>query len=114
MRRITTVLAACGLIGLPSGCITLFSKTDVVRSEEARRAVSFESPAVAETFHEAMKKQTGTVGGAYVGVPFVTLYSRQKTLSETAIFNDAVARCDGDQNGVITQAEAEIYANAMK
>jgi len=114
MRRTTTILAACALLGAAPGCITLFSKTDVLRAEEARRPIQFESPAVAEQFHTAMKEQNGTVGGAYVGVPFDTLYSRHKTLSEVAIFNDAVIRCDCDQNGFITQAEAEIYAKVVK
>ena len=111
---VTRLLAAAGaaaLLVFAPGCITLFSKTEVVRDGEARRPVTFESQQAAETFHTALKKQHPSLGGAYVGVPFVTLYSRDRVLSETARFNDAVARCDTDQDGVITEAEATVFAN---
>jgi hypothetical protein len=112
-RYMMLAIIGAGLAG-SMGCVTLFSKVDVVRSEEARKPVSFETPAAAETFNKARKDHDGSVGGAYVGVPFVTLYSRQKTLSEAAQFNDAVGRCDTDQNGTITEAEANIFANLGK
>ena len=92
------------------GCLTLFSKTEVVRSEEPRRRVKFENPQAAETFHTAVKQMNGGMGGAHLGVPFVTLYARHRQLSESAKFNDAVARCDTDQDGTITVAEAAIFA----
>lgn len=110
-------LAATGAVALllfAPGCITLFSKTEVVRDGEPRRAVSFESPKAAESFATAMKKQNGNVGGAYVGLPFVTLYSRERVLAETARFNDAVVRCDTNQDGVVTEAEAIVFANHVE
>ena len=112
-RFVMSAVAAGGLLS-GGGCLTLFSKVDVVRSEESRRPIQFENAAAAETFNKALKTSHGVIGGTYVGVPFVTLYSRQKSLSESAQFNDAVGRCDTDQNGTITQAEAEIFANVVK
>ena len=108
--RLPAAVAAAGVIALLPGCLTLFSKTDVVRAEEGRRPVKFESAVAAETFHKALKDYDGNLGGTCFGVPFVTLYHRQKTLSESARFNDAVARCDTDQDGTITQHEADIFA----
>jgi hypothetical protein len=110
---VTRLMAATGAVAvlvLVPGCITLFSKTEVVRDGESPRPVRFESPEAAEAFHRAMKaKHDASRGGAYVGVPFVTLYSRDRVLSPTARFNDAVARCDTDQDGLITLVEAQIY-----
>jgi hypothetical protein len=108
-RFAAAVFAVAVLAFLP-GCLTLFSKTEVVRGEEPRRPVRFENPQAAEEFNRAVRwKSKGSMGGAHVGVPFVTLYSRQRQLSESAHFNDCVARCDTDQDGTITLAEAKIF-----
>jgi hypothetical protein len=110
MPRILLPVALGALTLLP-GCLTLFSKTEVVRGDEARRPVQFECQQAAETFQTALKRQNGTLGGCHVGVPFVTVYSRNQQLSESALWNDAVAKCDTDQNGIITLSEANIFAN---
>lgn len=116
MRRYRwpAAVAAAGVLVLLPGCLTLFSKTDIVRSEETRRPVKFESVEAAETFNKVVKDQDGNLGGAYFGVPFITLYHRDRKLSETAKFNDAVARCDTDQDGTITAQEADIFAKLCK
>jgi hypothetical protein len=108
--RLLAIAGAVALVAVSPGYITLFSKTEVVRSEEPRRPVRFESPEAADVFHRALTwKSDPDLGGADLGVPFVTLYSRHRVLSETAKFNDAVAKCDTDQDGVITLAEAQIF-----
>lgn len=108
-RLVATALAVASLAALP-GCLTVFSKTEVVRGEEARRPIRFESPQAAETFNKAMKDQSAHLGGTRLGVPFVTLYSKNRTLSESAHFNDCITRCDTDQDGTITASEATIFA----
>ena len=108
-RHCVAALAVASLALLP-GCLTLFSKTEVVRGEESRRPVKFENPQAAETFNSALRGKSASMGGAHLGVPFVTLYSRHRLLSESAHFNDCVARCDTDQDGTITAAEAAIFA----
>lgn len=108
-RLAATALAVVSL-GLVPGCLTLFSKTEVVRGEESRRPVKFECAQAADDFHWAMKFKTkASMGGAHVGVPFITLYSRDRQLSDAAHFNDCVSRCDTDQDGTITQAEARMF-----
>ncbi len=109
MKRMLFALAVCALV-FQTGCITLFSKTEVVRSEEQRRPVTFENQEAAETFQTSAKSRCREMGGSYVGVPFVTLYSKQQKLSEVANWNDSVAKCDTDQDGVITQVEATMFS----
>ena len=109
MRRIALALLALPFV---SGCITLFSKTVVVRDGETRRAIQFENPQAADAFNEALKTQSGSVGGTYVGVPFVTFYAKAKKLSDGALFNEAVVRCDTNQDGIITFTEAAIFAKS--
>jgi hypothetical protein len=108
--RLGAAVLAVAALSLVPGCLTLFSKTEVIRGEEPRRPVRFENPEAAETFNKAMKDKTTNLGGTYVGVPFVTLYSRDRQLSDSAHFNDCVIRCDTDQDGTITLAEAKIFA----
>ncbi|MBX9625249.1 MAG: hypothetical protein K2X82_15690 [Gemmataceae bacterium] len=110
--RPAAAVATAGACVLLPGCLTLFSKTEVVRAEETRRPVRFENAQAAETFNKALKDKDndGNLGGACFGVPFVTLYARQKKLGDNARFNDAVGRCDTDQDGLITGHEADIFA----
>jgi hypothetical protein len=87
----------------------LYSKTEVVRGNEQRRLVIFESPQAAEAFHAAVQKSAGTMGETYLGIPFVTIYENRQELSDAAAWNDAVARCDTNQDGIITLAEVVIF-----
>ncbi len=112
--RLLTAAGALGLALALPGCITLFSQTDVIRGDETRRPVRYESPKAAKAFHRAMTKQTAPVGRTHLGVPFVTLYLRDKVLAENARFNEAVARCDTDQDGHITEAESTIYEGTVE
>jgi hypothetical protein len=109
MRRLTLALLVLPFL---SGCVTLFSKTEIVREGETRRAIQFECPQAADAFSEAVKNRSACVGGTHVGGPFLTLYSKHKMLSDGAHFNACVARCDSDQDGVITFTEAAIFAKS--
>lgn len=110
--RIVAAVFAVALLALVPGCLTLFSKTEVVRGDEPRRPIRFESARAAETFNKTLKDKSAHLGGTHLGVPFVTLYSKQRQLSDSAHFNDCVARCDTDQDGVVTLAEAQIFEKA--
>jgi predicted GTPase len=110
MIRCLSVLLL-GVAVVQTGCLTLYSKTEVVRAGESRRPVKFENQQVAETFQTAYKNRTRTVGGSYVGVPFVTLYEKDQKLAEVAAWNDAIQTCDTDQDGLITQVEAAVFSN---
>lgn len=112
-RYLAAALAVVALTLLP-GCLTLFSKTEVIRGDEQPRAVRFENPQAADEFNKARKDRSDHIGGTQFGVPFITLYEKDRKLSENAHFNDCVARCDTDQDGVITFTEAAIFAKSKK
>lgn len=108
--RVFAAAMSAASISLLPGCLTLFSKTEVIRGDEQPRAIRYENPQAAEEFNNARKDRSSTVGGTHLGVPFVTLYAKDRRLSENAHFNDCVARCDTDQDGIITYDEAAIFA----
>jgi hypothetical protein len=108
-RLALAAVALCSLALFP-GCLTLFSKTEVVRGDESRKPVRFESQQAAEEFNSAVKWKSKSLGGSHLGIPFVTFYEKDRQLSASAHFNDCVTRCDTDQDGVITLAEAKIFA----
>jgi hypothetical protein len=110
IRQFPTAVTLLAVITAVTGCAALYSTKEVVRCEEARRPVTFESTAVAEKFVAAAKlNKAKQVGGTYTGVPFVTLHSTEQFLGENAKFNDAVVKCDNDQDGVITAQEVEAF-----
>jgi len=108
-RALAAGLADVSLSMIP-GFLTLYSKTEVVRGEEPRRPVSFENAEAAEAFQQAMKNKSPSMGGMDVSIPFITLYSKDRQLSDSAFFNLCVMRCDTNQDGIITVAEAKIFA----
>jgi hypothetical protein len=108
--RLAAAAFAVASLALLPGCLTLFSKTEVVRGEESRRPIRFENPQAADAFNTALKDKTANLGGTHIGVPFITLYSKDRHLSDSAHFNDCVARCDTDQDGTITYIEAAVFA----
>jgi hypothetical protein len=109
IARVSVAVLAVASLALLPGCLTLFSKTEVVRGEEPRRPIRFENQQAAEAFSKAAKDRSASLGGTHLGVPFVTLYSKDRQLSDSAHFNDCVTRCDTDQDGVITLVEARIF-----
>ena len=109
-RQFGSLVVAGTLLASLPGCLTLYSKTEVVRGGEARRPVKFESPEAADEFYKALKAQDKTISGTFFGVPFVTLFEKDQQLSDAAMWNDAVVKCDTDQDGLITLTEARIFA----
>ena len=107
-RFVITAFAVASFALLP-GCLTLFSKTEVIRGEEPRRPIRFENSEAADTFNKAIKDKSSNLGGTHMGIPFVTFYSKDRHLSDSAHFNDCVMRCDTDQDGTITLAEARMF-----
>lgn len=97
---------------LLAGCITHES---VVYQDVERVKIEFESDAAARLFYETLSKHSTagphTESTTTVSIPII-FKNKQKTVpSPNARFNDAVAACDSNKDGKITEQEARIFAN---
>jgi hypothetical protein len=108
--RATVLLLSLLPLAASSGCVTLYSKTEVIRAEEPQMPVRFETAKASRLFHEELARRSNHADGTTVGIPFVTFYTKERVLAESAFFNEQVRKCDTDQDGVITEREAMVYA----
>lgn len=101
----------CCLAALPAGagCLTVYSKNEVVRGSEPRIPVQFETIKAAQLFEDHVCHQERCVDQTALCIPFVTVYACKKELSKNARFNDAVQTCDRDRNGLLTEQEVLHY-----
>ena len=86
----------------------------MIRGEEPRRPIRFESPQAAEVFNKALKDKSASLGGMAWHPVHHPFYSKDRQLSDSAHFNDCILRCDTDQDGTITLAEARMFAKMEK
>jgi hypothetical protein len=104
------VLAASGL--LLSGCISHHS---TVYKDVERTPVEFESDAAARLFYETMSKNSASrqhsESTTTIEIPIVFETKRTVLPGRNVEFNEAVALCDSNKDGRITETEAKIYAN---
>ena len=113
LQRAAVALAAASVLTI-SGCVTFYSKTEIVGDGESRMAISFENGDAAQQFQAAMKRMDSHAGSTYFGVPFITVYERDQRLSDVALWNDAIRRCDTNKDGVITTDEVAAFAKAIE
>jgi hypothetical protein len=103
-------LAALGVI--LSGCITHKS---VVYHDVERVKVEFESDAAARLFYETLSHNSTSrrysESTTTVSIPIVFEHEQKGVPGPNMKFNDAVAVCDSNKNGIITELEARIFAN---
>jgi len=101
--------AVCSLV--LSGCIT--HKSTVVRDVQ-RTKVEFENDTAARIFYEALSKMPAVARQAEstteIEIPVVFENERHVVTGPNAAFNEAVAECDSNHDGKITELEAKIFA----
>ena len=101
--------ALCGLV--LSGCIT--HKSTVVRNVDRTR-VEFENDTAARIFYEALSKlpegRHQAESTTTIDIPVVFENERHVVTGPNATFNEAVAECDSNRDGKITELEAKIFA----
>ena len=94
-----------------SGCIT--HKSTVVRDVE-RTPVEFENDAAARIFYEALSRMPAarhqTESTTEIEIPVIFDNERHVISGPNAAFNVAVAECDSNKDGKITELEARIFA----
>lgn len=104
-----------GAAGLLCGCIHTH---ETVVHDESRTPVSFESDAAARTFYEALSRVPNSgkhsESKTEISIPIVFDHERKVVTGPNHAFNDAVARCDTNHDGVITDQEARIFAATVK
>ncbi|MGA2241565.1 MAG: hypothetical protein ABSH11_05950 [Verrucomicrobiota bacterium] len=109
MNKKIIILAVSGI--LLSGCTT---KSTVYQNVE-RTKIEFENDAAARLFYETLSKnsanQKHSESTTIVHIPIIYKTERKVVLGPNAEFNEAVAICDTNKDGRITEAEARIYAN---
>jgi hypothetical protein len=109
-----SIVCSAALLAFSSGCLFTRHTTNVVRKDEKPRAVTFESPQAKNLFDgklvEVRSNLTSMSNPKVVAVPFVLWWSSTEVVSDNGIYNDQVAICDKNGDGVITLDEANIYA----
>lgn len=101
--------AVCGLV--LAGCIT--HKSTVVR-DVPRTNVVFENDTAARVFYEALSKMPQakyqSESTTEINIPVIFENERHVVTGPNAAFNAAVAECDSNHDGKITELEAKIFA----
>ncbi len=96
-------------MAMQSGCLVTHVNRSVVRDKEPRRELQFESAFAQRTFNQLAfneKRRDATASVRMVAIPFLTMHVHSATPSENAFYNDQIAACDTDSDGVITDSEA--------
>ncbi|MBC8097179.1 MAG: hypothetical protein H7Y43_15335 [Akkermansiaceae bacterium] len=105
-------LALAGAALLGAGCIT---HTETVYRDAERTRVEFESDAAARLFYETLSRKAGSMhqseSRTEVALPIIFSHERKVRPGKNVEFNQAVAICDSNQDGRITELEARVYAN---
>ena len=95
------------------GC-QIYKSTSEIRSDEQMLDISFENDAAQDLF---MKAVNTTYGNAKtiksVGIPGLSVYSRNESVAWNANCNDHIRQMDVDGNLIITEYEARSYYDSI-
>ena len=97
------------------GCLISGSHTRVIRQDEPLRHVSFESPYAQQVFQTTALSEQQRLklsSEASLGIPLLLGVSYRSALSPNAFYNDCVARCDVDRDGMISDQEALVLTGS--
>lgn len=110
MKKIFLNLALVSATFAMAGCITHKS---TIHEDVERVKVTFENETAARIFYEKLshipsseKRESRTK----FDIPLVFEWEQQVETGDNKRFNDAVLRCDTNQDGRITEDEAKIYS----
>jgi hypothetical protein len=105
------VVGTCAL-GM-AGCIT--HRATIVRDTE-RTKVEFENETAGRIFYEALSKMCddGSHRESTTKIDLILIEHEEHVVrGQNAKFNEAVARCDTNKGGKITEVEAKIFADQV-
>ena len=103
------------VVALPlfAGCI---SHKETTYRDVARVPVEFENEAAGRIFYEALSKMRpvqASESHTDVSIPVIFESKHRAIAGPNAAFNDAVARCDTNKDGKVTELEAKIFAQNL-
>ncbi len=93
-----------------AGCVT---HTETVYRDVPRVKVEFETERAGRIFYEAfskLPKHNNRESHTELSIPVIFEHKSDVRSSDSEAFNDAVQRCDTNQDGKISETEAEIFA----
>jgi hypothetical protein len=113
--KVLAAVAASAAALFSAGCI---HTEETVIHDESRVPVVFETETAGRIFYETLSKipdadrrqETKTE----VEVPFVFEHKHRVVRGPNTAFNEAVARCDTNRDGKITEEEARIFAGQVR
>lgn len=98
------------VLSLGTGCI---SHQDTTYRDVPRAPVEFENEAAGRIFYEALGKirpAQAAESRTDISVPLIFDSKHREVTGPNIAFNDAVACCDTNRDGRITELEAKIFA----
>ena len=114
VSALALAMTAFGAVLFLAGCID-HSETTYRNSERVQ--VRFETEKAGRVFYEALSKMPyHEPAESHTEVFIPVLFENKYTVKtgENGKFNEAVRRCDTNKDGLITEAEAEIFAGQFK
>lgn len=115
-KSLTSALltSLCVLALATTGCI---STRETVYSDVERTPVTFASDKAGRVFYEALARAPESTQRTEkrTEVSLILINVDHRTIAgPNRLFNEAVAFCDTNRDGAITEPEAEIFANAWR
>jgi hypothetical protein len=111
------VFVAGVLISMP-GCLVTHHSQNIIREKEARRSVHFESEEAQQMFNtqvaETKAKSEEKAKSRSLTIPFLLSWSTTDVLSDAALYNDQLAACDANADGIITMHEVMAYCGRSR
>lgn len=113
MKRNVVTLGAMALVAV--GCIHTHN---TVTKDEGRMPVEFENDGAARVFYETLSRMPGAGDSverrSEISLPLVFSHEEKVVRGPNVGFNEAVRRCDTNQDGKITESEARIFAATVR
>lgn len=94
------------------GCLLNHSHHTVIRQGEPLYPIAFETDAARTCFEEYVEQaRTSSANESHssLSIPFLLGLQRSKSVSESAIRNDAAVRFDANADGTISDYEANVF-----
>lgn len=93
-----------------TGCI---SRTEVSYNDAERMKIAFATEKAGRVFYETLANSKNDRTESRTEVNLILIDIDHRTVrGPNRLFNEAVAFCDTDHDGTVTEAEAEIFASA--